>query len=819
MQTSLWRRDAAAILLGWAGAAGLPALGAAAGAALATALDPLAMAGLAGLGAVAGAALGHAARLAWRRRAPVDGERVLRLLEGADTRARVVLDPAGRVLWSNAAFRALFGERSEAALGWIVRRPGIDEPLRDALLHAWEDARGGGTRRLPVILSGEREDPRHWDISVEGFGGRPGFTAWEVDDVSAQRRMERVLAEERAKAVDFLERAPVGFYAVDGEGRFLYTNATLANWIGADDGARPRLLHDVLADRPPPGTPAHDPIGGGFHAMGETALRGRQGRRIPVFITQVPVVAADGSVSIRAVVRDLGPERDMAAALARTEQGFARLFEEAPVAIARLDGAARIDACNAAFCRLSGLSRGAARGRALVDFLHPEERDEVAARLGRILRGEDPTGGMEARFVAGGGREASVSLYAARVDQGQSGSAELVLHFLDVSDRKRLEVQFAQSQKMQAVGQLAGGVAHDFNNLLTAMIGFCDLLLLRHRPGDASFADIMQIKQNANRAANLVRQLLAFSRQQTLKPTVIDITDPLSELMHLLRRLIGENITLQMNHARDLHLVRVDQGQFEQVIINLAVNARDAMPGGGRLTIRTANVALERPEQRGVETVPVGDYVLIEVADTGIGIPPENLGRIFEPFFSTKEVGSGTGLGLSTVYGIVKQTGGFVSVESAPGKGTAFRILLPRWKGELPKPAEAVVEARRPDTTGAGTVMLVEDEDAVRLFSARALRNKGYKVIEAKSGDEALELLAGNPTVDLLVTDVVMPQMDGTELIKRVREQRPAMRVICISGYAEETFRKRLDSAADVHFLPKPFTLEQLAGKVKQAIA
>jgi two-component system cell cycle sensor histidine kinase/response regulator CckA len=371
---------------------------------------------------------------------------------------------------------------------------------------------------------------------------------------------------------------------------------------------------------------------------------------------------------------------------------------------------------------------------------------------------------------------------------------------------------------MQAVGQLAGGVAHDFNNLLTAMIGFCDLLLLRHRAGDPSFADIMQIKQNANRAANLVRQLLAFSRQQTLQPKVIDVTDPLSELTHLLRRLIGENIALQMTHARDLHLVRVDQGQFEQVIINLAVNARDAMPAGGRLSIRTANHRLDAPEQRGVETIPAGDYVLIDVADTGIGIPEENLGRIFEPFFSTKEVGSGTGLGLSTVYGIVKQTGGFVFVDSAVGQGTSFRILLPRWKGDVQRAEDRPAEPRRADTTGAGTVMLVEDEDAVRLFSARALRNKGYKVIEAKSGENALELLEKNPGIDVLVTDVVMPQMDGTELIKRVRERIPDMRVICISGYAEETFRKRLDSSQDVHFLPKPFTLEQLAGKVKDVV-
>jgi two-component system cell cycle sensor histidine kinase/response regulator CckA len=770
--------------------------------------------------AIAGGAVGGVAARMVGARAAAHPERLLDLVEGAETRARVVLDPAGHMVWCNRAFRALFGTPDTPGPRWLSERLDADDPARDAVAQAWDDARGGAERRLAVVLDAGRDEERYWDVSVDGYGGRPGYTSWEIEDVTAQRRTERILAEERAKVVDFLERAPVGFYAVDGDGRFLYTNATLADWIGSDGAAtQPRRLHDVLLEPPPPGTPPHDPIGGGAHAMGETVLRGRHGRRMPVFISQSPVIGADGTMTIRAVVRDLGPEREMAAALARTEQGFMRLFEEAPVAIARLDASTRIDACNAAFGRLTGYARSAARGRALADFLHADERADITARLGRIARGDDPTGSMEARFVAQGGREVAVSLYAARVEQAASGSAELVLHFLDVTDQKRLEVQFTQSQKMQAVGQLAGGVAHDFNNLLTAMIGFCDLLLLRHRPGDPSFADIMQIKQNANRAANLVRQLLAFSRQQTLKPTVTDITDPLSELTHLLRRLIGENIALQIVHARDLHLVRVDQGQFEQVVINLAVNARDAMPGGGRLTIRTANVTLERPEQRGVETVPVGDYVLIEVGDTGIGIPPENLGRIFEPFFSTKELGSGTGLGLSTVYGIVKQTGGFVSVDSTVGRGTTFRILLPRWKGEIAKPAETVTETRRPDTTGAGTVMLVEDEDAVRLFSARALRNKGYKVIEARSGENALELLASHPRIDVLVTDVVMPQMDGTELIKRVREQRPSMRVICISGYAEETFRKRLDSATDVHFLPKPFTLEQLAGKVKQVIA
>jgi len=363
-------------------------------------------------------------------------------------------------------------------------------------------------------------------------------------------------------------------------------------------------------------------------------------------------------------------------------------------------------------------------------------------------------------------------------------------------------------------------VAHDFNNLLTAMIGFSDLLLLRHRPGDQSFADIMQIKQNANRAANLVRQLLAFSRQQTLQPRLLNITDILAELSHLLRRLIGENIELKMNHGRDLGVIKADQGQLEQVIINLAVNARDAMQGGGVLTIRTESMQVEEERKIKDESMPPGSYALIEVEDSGCGIPPENLDRIFDPFFSTKEVGAGTGLGLSTVYGIVKQTGGYVFVESKLDKGTVFSIYLPQAAEE--EVAESIADAEaqdRRDLTGAGTLMLVEDEDAVRAFSARALRNKGYNVLEANSGETALEMLTGEgEPIDLLVTDVVMPRLDGPSLVKEVRAQRPDLKVIFISGYAEDNFRKRLDEDAGIHFLPKPFSLKQLAGKVKEVL-
>jgi two-component system cell cycle sensor histidine kinase/response regulator CckA len=280
-----------------------------------------------------------------------------------------------------------------------------------------------------------------------------------------------------------------------------------------------------------------------------------------------------------------------------------------------------------------------------------------------------------------------------------------------------------------------------------------------------------------------------------------------------------------MTHGRDLGLIKVDQGQLEQVIINLAVNARDAMSGGGRLTIQTCNVSTNEPTRREHEEMPPGEYVTIEVLDTGMGIPKENLARIFEPFFSTKEVGSGTGLGLSTVYGIVRQTGGFIFVDSAPGEGAKFTIYLPRHqaaKATAAATAEAESEARERsagDLTGTGTVLLVEDEDAVRVFSARALRNKGYQVLEARSGEAALSVLNSETNrIDLLVSDVVMPHMDGPTLIRHVRDKRPDMKVIFISGYTEDKFRDQIDAGEHIHFLPKPFSLKQLAGKVKEVL-
>jgi two-component system cell cycle sensor histidine kinase/response regulator CckA len=401
---------------------------------------------------------------------------------------------------------------------------------------------------------------------------------------------------------------------------------------------------------------------------------------------------------------------------------------------------------------------------------------------------------------------------------------------LETTERRTLENQINQSQKMDMVGQLAGGIAHDFNNVLSAIMMANDFLLNAHKPTDPSFQDIMQIKQNATRAATLVRQLLAFSRRQTLRPQVLDLGDALSDLTMLLRRLIGEKVSFPgVVHGRDLWPVKADVSQFEQVIVNLAVNARDAMPDGGTLTIRTANLPAEEAEKLSYKGMPAADYVRIDVTDTGTGIPSDIIDKIFEPFFSTKEVGKGTGLGLSTVYGIVKQTGGFIYVDSEAGKGTSFRIFLPRHHAEQEMPEAAAngaakeqpAEAKRAaDLTGQGTILLVEDEEGLRSLNARGLRSRGYSVIEASNGVEAMEALEQkNGAVDLVVSDVVMPEMDGPTLLKAMRERNPDLKIIFVSGYAEDAFDKSvLRDDEQFAFLPKPFALSALVEKVKQTM-
>ncbi|MBI1239850.1 MAG: response regulator [Alphaproteobacteria bacterium] len=495
------------------------------------------------------------------------------------------------------------------------------------------------------------------------------------------------------------------------------------------------------------------------------------------------------------------------------EEILARYFKAAPVGVALLTQDRKVARANPAFEALVG-GEQTLIGRTVPELVAPADREAVGAALDAAFRGEAAPG---VEFHAQIDSSRTGRIFVARLD----GEDQVICYLVDTSVQKAIENQFAQAQKLQAVGQLAGGVAHDFNNLLTVVLGFAELLLQRHKPGDPSFADLMQIKNNASRAARLVGQLLAFSRRQVLQPKVFYSDELLNELSDMLRRVLTEEVKLVTKFARESWPIKVDESQFSNMIMNLALNAKDAMERGGTVTLTTSNVTLAQALRNEGFEVPPGDYVLIEVADTGTGIPKENLNKIFEPFFTTKGQGKGTGLGLSMVYGFVKQSGGFVFPDSEMGKGTVFRIYLPRYLGseQSVSVSEEGERAQPRDLTGRGTILLVEDEDAVRSFAARALSMRGYEVLEANGGEAALEIMQARANeIALLITDVVMPNMDGPTLAKEARQIYPALKVIFISGYAEDAFRRADEPMETIAFLPKPFTLKQLAAKVKDVM-
>lgn len=805
-----------------------------------------------------GLGLAFGALFAWSlgRRSRVDDEIALVHLAAGETGEPLMLsNTQGRVLYANSGFRTLFQRNAVAAIPNALRFSDhdADSPttIRRMLSVAGDGAKDWADLPFTQVGGGRA----WWQLSARP-AGKPGsgLVSWGARDVTARRELDEVRRAEEALLADLLDNLPVGFFSVDGSGRIVYANETLCSWLGIrlsdirDQGLGfAEFVTELAASENDNGD------------NGQVTLQPRGGESFKAFLLQSGRIGDEGdllytrSIVVRDLVRKQPPPETAVVAHPQDDDvsDIARrlywLFDEAPVSIALLDMRANITDCNGAFLKMLGLHKDDVLNLPFTDRLSKEDQGEVGGQLSKVVMGIMRAAHIEVRMPAVGGREVTASLFASRMEDDFGEVTGLILHFIDTTEHKHLEVQFAQSQKMQSIGQLAGGIAHDFNNLLTAMIGFSDLLLTRHGPEDPSFNDINQIRQNAVRATSLVRQLLAFSRKQTLEPQTVDAKEKLSDLSEVMSRLIGPTIELNIEHTRDLGLIRVDPTQFDQVIINLAVNARDAMPGGGTLTIRTANLTLDEPTQRGMELVPAGEYITIDVIDTGEGIRKEDIGRIFEPFFSTKEVGAGTGLGLSTVYGIVHQTGGHVFVDSAPGEGAAFTVCLPRYfeEAELSTPvvggasSDRVQGAKKQskvypapdlkteregndetDLTGVGTILLVEDEDAVRMFSSRALRNKGYTVLEAANGEEALEVInATEEEIDLIVTDVVMPGMDGHTLVQFVRQEMPDMKVILISGFAENVIPGEIDENAGFSFLPKPFSLKDLATKVKSVLA
>ena len=749
-----------------------------------------------------------------------------------------VTDSRGHVVYSNAAYLALTGAAT-AADARPVERVFIGNPdVSEAVFRLLKAAREGKRQQEEVRIAGSEGSHGRWlrmRVRPLGAGKREAkYAVWSIADITRDRERQEDVFQELQHAIEYLDHAPCGFFSVNAGGDLVYVNATLANWLDHDlaeigngglkltdivsgDGAS--LLTSIVAVPGEVKTEVFD-----------IDLRMRGGKTMPVRLYHKLAFGADGAP---------GASRTLVISRARDEHSdpqraaevrFMRFFDHTPMAIATVDRAGAVVRANARFAKLAQtLGPEGAAGKSIFRTVNPRDRQLLIAAINQAAEGQGDIAPVEA--MLDGPKERWGQFFVTAVEEDERETEAAIVYLLETTERRTLENQINQSQKMDMVGQLAGGIAHDFNNVLSAIMMANDFLLNAHKPTDPSFQDIMQIKQNATRAATLVRQLLAFSRRQTLRPQVLDLGDALSDLTMLLRRLIGEKVKLELVHGRDLWPVKVDVSQFEQVIVNLAVNARDALPEGGRLTVRTANVTAEESGQLAFKGMPAADYVRIDVTDTGTGIPADIVDKIFEPFFSTKEVGKGTGLGLSTVYGIVKQTGGFVYVDSEAGEGTSFHIFLPRHIAEkeaAPEPVAASDAAKaapaeakpRTDLTGQGTILLVEDEEGLRSLNARGLRSRGYSVIEASNGIEAMEALEEkNGAVDLVVSDVVMPEMDGPTLLREMRVRNPNLKIIFVSGYAEEAFDKSLPENEQFAFLAKPFALSALVAKVKETMA
>jgi two-component system cell cycle sensor histidine kinase/response regulator CckA len=723
---------------------------------------------------------------------------VARALAASSPDAIAVTDRAGRLVCANDRYEALFGGFPTPP-GLPLDAGGVDR-LGSAGRAAWRDGAASVDR---LVVKGAA-----LSADVTRVGEDENLLVWRFfasQGLDLAKTMENLIA---GATGDRLGSAGIMAALINPDGRIRAANRVLrSRAMGQEDGAI---------------------IGRDFARFLITDAQGmarfeREGlTRNPLRVLQIPFLDGEDAPMLVALI----DEEEGHAAIGESASAHIRsLVSLMPFGVALIGGDGRFLQMNDAFARAAAVDP-ASPPIYPGDLLVREDKGVVADAIRRFAGGATHSTDLAVRLKDHPDEPVALSIAGAR----GLGDSAVLLSLKDNSEETRLKREVAQATKMQAVGQLAGGVAHDFNNILTAIIGHCDLMLMRHSPGDSDYDDIQQIRANSNRAASLTRQLLAFSRQQTLRPQVLQLPDVISEVSTLLKRLLGETVTLTVKHGRNLSPVRADPGQLEQVVVNLAVNARDAMiakdpRGVGTLTIQTYAVTAAQVRKLGSDILPAADYVVLEVADTGGGIPPDILPKIFEPFFTTKEVGKGTGLGLSTVYGIVKQSGGWIfadTVKSGP-KGTSgavFTIYLPvHTAGALvdATPAKVLPREKPADLWGSGTILLVEDEDMVRAVAERALARQGYTVLTAEHGEAALELLARCDRPDLLISDVMMPLMDGPTLVRQVRARYPDLPILFMSGYAEETIRKSID-LDNVAFLAKPFSVQELAEATRDVL-
>lgn len=751
-------------------------------------------------------ALGALARALILRKAPVaeqeyalpDWSVTVAAIDRPDT-AVAITDRANRLVCANARYEEWFGAQ------YAPPRLPLDEAslerLAKAARSAWRDGKG----RADLL-----ESPSgRWKGESERSGRAEDFLIWRFTPILSADPVAELVQQIDGKLGRALAKAGIAAAIVDPDGMIRV----------ASQGFALRATGDVMA-----AMAGQDFVSLLRQEEGDRITWKREGRRgAPLTLYFMPVADPDAigepdpdTTPSLMLIADAGAGiggqgGETAAAVPHLEA----LLGQLPLGLAMADRDGRLLFANKAFARAAGRE---AEGMPTypTDLVIKEDKGALSDAIRRFGQGPANAGDIAVRLVTQPDDPVSLSLAGVR----GLGEASVLLGLTDSTEETRLKRQVAQATKMQAVGQLAGGVAHDFNNVLTAILGTCDLMLLRHTPGDSDYDDIQQIRANSNRAASLTRQLLAFSRQQTLRPEVLQLPDVVTDISQMLKRLIGEKIQLIVRHDRDLGPVRADPTQLEQVIVNLAVNARDAMQsktidGSGKLSLSTKRITSAEVRAMHSDILPVGDYTALVVEDTGGGIPTENLAKIFEPFFTTKEQGKGTGLGLSTVYGIVKQSGGFIFADSEVGVGTRFTVYLPVHQAGPGDVATLTAKPEEParQWAGGGSILLVEDEDSVRIVAERALTRAGYEVTAASDGEEGLDYVKLGRKYDLVVSDVVMPIMDGPAMGREIRKLNPTMPLLFMSGYAEEQLRKEID-IADVHFLPKPFSVQQITEKV-----
>ncbi|MGC6499727.1 MAG: response regulator [Henriciella sp.] len=741
--------------------------------------------------------------------------------------AVLVTDQGGAPLVANSIYAeltemALIGQGDRSSPVSVDRIFGAVPGLAAPVFRLSKAAKAGEARRetLPPMTLGHESLPMQFEASVAPL--RANRVLWRLRRITGSEQISDA-ADMRAL---YVEDAPMGFFASGADGTISYANAWLRDLLGLpeavknirlDDLMRPEFVKMLRRDRK-----------SGIPGRADIMLRSRDGVEVAVqTITTWHGKGADARgrtlVMANAQTRLDGENRLLAASASRPPRPDGDpMFDDAPFGAARIEGSslegAIITDANRALMNLAG--GNASPGTRFIDLFLAEDGEDVL-RSALVDSIDKPVG-----LKLADADQTHVNVFVTLDQRGQP----TVAYVIDISEQKALEARLAQGEKMQAIGKLAGGVAHDFNNVLTGIILNNDHLMTLHPVGDPSFDHLKKIHEFSVRAKDLVQMLLAYARQQTFRREVFEPGDFLSEFAILLGQLIDERIDFNVVHGRDLPLIKADKNQLETAIINLATNARDAllMDGGrgGKLTIKTSRASEKDAHKNGFRFVEPGEYLLIEVEDTGHGIPPENLQNIFNPFFTTKPKGLGTGLGLSTVYGIIKQSDGYICPISKVGKGTVFQIYLPALKAEdVPEPEIVApqnldVEAAPVDFSGRGRILLVEDEDGVRSIAASQLRSRGYEVEEACDGEEAMEILEDQPgSFDLVVSDVVMPGMDGPTLIREARGLLGTAKVLFMSGYAERDIAQQLDDDREVAFMPKPFTVKQLAERVKSELS